>query len=84
MTDQTTMRVVTLRQHLNDVGEHFIGDEYDIERRHGERLIANGVVEFADPAFVEHDTLLNKFAHVGTARSAPQNKRRAKAPSAKP
>ena len=44
MTTETT-KVVALRQHLNDHGEHQIGDEYVVERRHGERLIANGVVE---------------------------------------
>lgn len=63
------MRVATLRQHLNSAGEHQIGDVYVVERRHGEILIARGVVEAAEDAPKPH--------------AAPENKRRAKAPSAK-
>lgn len=44
MTTETT-KVVTLRQHLNDHGEHQIGDEYVVDRRHGELLISRGIVE---------------------------------------
>lgn len=66
---QDTLRVATLRQHLNSAGEHQIGDEYEIERRHGEILIARGVVEAVDTA--------------PKPNAAPENKRRAKAPGAK-
>lgn len=63
------MRVATLRQHLNQHGEHQIGDEYAVERRHGEILISRGVVEAVEDA--------------PKPNAAPENKRRAKAPSAK-
>lgn len=62
-----TIKVKALRQHLNEAGEHTIGDEYVTERRHGEILIARGVVE----------------AVAETPRNAPENKRRPKAPDAK-
>ena len=62
-----TIKVAALRQHLNSVGEHQIGDEYVTERRHGEILIARGIVEAVEAKPV----------------AAPENKRRAKAPSAK-
>lgn len=46
MTDiNDTVRVATLRQHLNAIGEHQIGDEYVTDRRHAEILTERGVVE---------------------------------------
>lgn len=61
--------VKALRQHLNAAGVHMIDDEYVIDRRDGERLIARGLVEAVETA--------------ATPIAAPENKRRAKAPSAK-
>lgn len=59
--------VKTLRQHLNSAGVHMIDDEYEIDRRDGERLIARGVVEAVEIK----------------PTATPENKRRAKAPSVK-
>ena len=68
MNTETTT-VMALRQHLNDHGEHQLGDEYVVERRHGEILIARGLVAAVDD--------------VVTPNAAPENKRRAKAPATK-
>lgn len=69
MTDTNdTVRVATLRQHLNAIGEHQIGDEYVTDRRHAEILTERGVVKpAAKPA----------------PAAAPENKRRPKAPDTK-
>lgn len=84
LVDADTIRVKALRQHLNRAGSHLVGDEYEIDRLDGERLIARGLVEAVVTALSDEEHVA-KFATVGAPapKTAPQNKRRAKAPATK-
>lgn len=87
LVEADTIRVKALRQHLNRAGSHLVGDEYEIDRLDGERLIARGLVEAVVTALSdeEHVAQVAKFATVGAPapRTAPANKRRPKAPGTK-